>query len=1473
MKSGSKLIVAIARTKWFKGAAAVAAVVAVAGAVIGQSALPPLVQLAAEPLYARGVRAKPTLTLALSVEFPTVGAQYVGNSSTLDDTYAPTNEYVGYFDTSSCYAYVDVPTEARPGGVPEADYKRFDRLPGTSGDANRAADGSSLRTCGGRGFSGNFMNWAGSSAIDILRLGLSGGDRVVDTAVVTANGTTGLTVLQRAVLPTGFYNSSNFPTKKLLAAQAADAVPTPMLRTTAGTAHAGDVYIANCLDRIYVGTAATGGCGNAGQNGDLGVKVGAIPANGAYTGPLPIGSGSGQFVQVAGENANFTVAAGATQQIAYGANNAWSVQTLTAGTYGCTNGRFGDPIPGTLKACYARDPVSSAAVSGVTADGFLYARVRVCESTAAGLSDPRTSLCLQYPNGAFKPVGNLQKYSDRLRVAAFGYLNDSTGNPNERYGGVLRAPMKYVGPKKFDANFALESAANAAIEWDVSTGQLVANPDQAAEGRSGVINYLNQFGRTGASPGVYKTYDPVGELYYESLRYLQGLPPTPAATSGLTTAMKDGFPVYTTWTDPHPPVVGMNDYSCVRNNIVAIGDVNTHNDKQIPGNTRTSGGNDGARAADAAANEPNFVDWTKVVGAFESNTAITYVDGQGATRTVSNPNPPNTARWGMENQNIGADQAAYYMAGMAYWANTHDIRGTGWTTNSNDANGVTKQRPGMRVTTYVLDVNEFAQQTSPAAHKNNAFFLASKYGGFRDSTGTGNPFIVPAANGGTTPIASNEGWEEPPTGSGEAKNYFLSSSAKAVLKALDDIFESIAKQSNSIAGSAVSTQSLTTSDGFIYQAQFDPTDWSGDVAAISVSSSASGGAVSVGGAASPPWTSAAAVLATKAPSTRQIFVGPRNASAGAAAFTWASLDATYKAALKTPLGGTTPTDSDAVGQQRLDYLRGDRTLESAPGTFRRRGRVLGDIVNSGIAYSGALSERYKASSFGTFYDDNAGRKKALFVGANDGMLHAFDAATGDELFAYIPSWVVPKLSALTSPNYVHQSYVDSPPAVAEAKVGADWKTVLVSGSGGGGQGVFALDVTNPNTIASTGASAPFDAGKVLWEFTDRDDGDLGNVTGTPLILPFRTAAGTTKHFAVVASGVNNHAPDGNASTTGASALFLLDLAKPAGAAWALGSNYFKIVFPNPDTSIAAGMLNLTARVDAAGTAAQIYAGDLQGNLWKLDFTRATAGTADWTLAKLSPFVSAGVPVPFYIARDGGVASVLSRQPISMAPTLVFGPGSSIVIAFGTGKFLEVADISGSYKPQSVYAVLDNGSTALDVADSAVAGRGRLQQGTVSGNAVAVPAYTWGRPATDNAATGVRAGWYFDFPSSTATGERQVSNFELLGSRAVFGSVIPSVTSCDNGSGNLYVVDLLTGGGTTRPSTVGIFGEPLVLPVEDTSLTLGLSDSTGRRIQKIRRQVIIQGAGGVAAPPDLSQVDSLFVGRLSWRELSNYPSLR
>ncbi|MDO8262125.1 MAG: PilC/PilY family type IV pilus protein [Gallionella sp.] len=1515
----------------------------------------PAIVLSADPLYATETGDKPALVLALSVEFPTVGAQYVdpdnNNNSTSDDaTYSSDREYLGYYDAESCYTYDNAGTGA-PSGQ-NAAYKRFVRrgpaialsTPSTTQPTKTTRmcwnnttsytkdDGTTPASSNttNDAFSGNFLNWASSSAIDMLRLSLTGGDRVIDTGT--------LTVLQRAMIPDGdpikMGNSSNFPAKTLynngtshaITSTSAlspsfvsgvnyfGAIPKPMADAAAGS----DIKIANTLNRIYFGTTGLSGQTSSDLSGyTLGVSATSGSGVGTVVNPYQTPSTALSVFQSSGSNfavcphsthsgdssegdvCSFT----GTKEVLYGAPpNSQPAGSGNAGgwlTYIATNGvtcgntmtgSTVDPISGVYKRCYYRDYTSPtpATTTGNT-DGYFFARVQVCDRdpTTYALKDVRDyGLCKKYSDGAttnpqanFKPSGAVQKYSDQLRLAAFGYLLDQTqSSASGRYGGVLRAPIKYVGAKTFN-NSGVDSTAtggNPNQEWNPVTGVFYPNPDGnstvtcaagsscSANYISGVINYVNQFGRTGSVPGKYKKYDPVGELHYEALRYLQGLPPSADAISSITTSMYDGFPVTTTWTDPYDGRSSTADYSCLKSNIVVIGDINTHDGNRVP-------------TTDVANNIPNIKGWRTTVQNFEKNTTSNYIDGQGVSRTTGNPNGANSS--------VPSGDSTSQILGSAYWAHTHDIRGADWT----GTGGPAKQRPGLRVKTFTFDVNEYGGSNSATTRRSsNQLFMAAKYGGFENDAATaakniayktsyntkGNPFY---RDDMTT--ADNYVWADTdirPSRVGEANTYFLQSDARGVLSAFDDIFSRASTAARSIAGGAIQSKNLTQIGNTIFQGTFDTSDWSGDLLAIPVSVS-SGNAVTI--STSTTWTAATQLAALTAPATsRNIVVGNVGATANpvAAPFTWAAIESSLSLALDK---ATPASAADGLAQDRLNYLRGDSSKESNP--FRKRTKLLGDIINSGVVYSGVPTTGISSSTYSSFYTNNVARTPAVFVGANDGMLHAFNATNGNELFAYIPSWMGPRLSALTSASYVnaHQSYVDGPPTVAEAQVGsagtaADWKTVLVSGTGGGGQGVFALDVTNPSA---------FSASNVMWEFTHDDDVDMGNVIGRPQILKLRTSAynattATYKWFAVVGSGVNNYV---TASTSvysnGNPALFLLDLSKPAGTAWSLGTNYYKISLPIDSTlsiSKATGLVNFNATFGLAREVAQIFMGDLHGNLWKLDFS--LLGSADWNINKLSSFnkgtITSPNPYPLFTAKD----AANNVQPITMAPSIANGaiPGTHYVL-FGTGKYLESAD-KGSTTQQSMYMVYDDDNNSGDsspVGSSAISGRGRLQAGTntTSTGVISVPAFTLGRATTD-ADTTQRSGWYFDF---TVSGERQISSATVFGDTAVFGSLIPGASSSSGscsaagGGGNQYTVKIATGNGNAISSTVGLLGEPLVAEVTGAT-TSTISDSTGRRTKTITSQTIQQGSSGLSTGSTVTT--TVVAGRLSWRQINNYQDL-
>ena len=1106
------------------------------------------------------------------------------------------------------------------------------------------------------------------------------------------------------------------------------------------------------------------------------------------------------------------------------------------------------------------------------------------------------TFCTRYPSGKYKPTGVIQKYSKNLRLAAFGYTMDQGSSKDaaghtiaSRFGGVLRAPMRYVGQSTFDQYGAdnTPSTGNPYAEWDASTGVFKDNPEgDTTYAVSGVINYLNRFGRTNATNvGIYKKYDPVAELYHETLSYLQGKQPTAAAVSNLDSSMYDGFPIYTDWTnlDPYGGRASNQNYSCLKSNVLVIGDIHTWDGgfSRLPGYGGTTDANG---FLDAANNYPDYQYWAQKVSDFEANTtSSSYIDGDGQSRSVSNPNTPNSALGtvgvlnGCSNHS-GSGSNCSEIFGMTYWAHTHDIRGKTWT------NATAKQRPGLRVKTFLFDVDEYGDSSLYPNDRrtSNQYFMAAKYGGFNSqpsqtSTVTpyntwGNPF---KDNSGT---ANNNVWQKS-TAAGEAATYYLQSNPRQVLAAFDDIFYRASASAYSIAGVSSQSSVISSSAGtLIYQASFDTSSWSGDLQSFAVTLDSSGTPTVAG---SSTWSASQQLgnLATPA-SSRNIVIGSNSSTAGANNFTWDSLTSTQQAALNKPGPGSS---SDGNGQLRLNYLRGDRTNDGV--LFRNRsGKLLGDIVNSGVIYSGKPASGYTTAGYKAFVTDHAARTPVVFVGANDGMLHAFNASTGAEVFGYIPGWLTSKLSLLTNTTYNdnHQGYVDATPAVADAQLGttdtsASWKTVLVGGTGAGGKGVYALDVSDPGSFTATNA---------LWEFTSADDADMGQVIGTPRILKFRTSdpsstTATYKWYAVVASGVNNYVTDaaGYFSSTGKPAIFLLDLSKPSGTAWQLGTNYFKVSLPIDSTlaaTQATGATNFSVALNAQEAVGRMVVGDLQGRVWLLNFDGQ--GSANWNMNQLSVFTQtvsgSTVAYPMYIAKDASG----NVQPITAPPVMLRGQTSgTYLIAFGTGKYLETSDRATTAQ-NSFYVLYDDGTGSSDGGSSnpilsAIKGRSRLKQGTVDTTAhtITTPTFTWKRSTSDSDSV-YRSGWYFDFPS---TGERQVGTVTALVNHLIFGSLIPdttaatSVCTTSGGSGNTYDISLYTGNGTYALSNVGLYGGSLLLDAGDSSYTS--TDSTGRRTKTLKKWPINFGSSGQSVGTPVTQ--TILAGRLSWRQIFNYVDLK
>jgi len=404
--------------------------------------------------------------------------------------------------------------------------------------------------------------------------------------------------------------------------------------------------------------------------------------------------------------------------------------------------------------------------------------------------------------------------------------------------------------------------------------------------------------------------------------------------------------------------------------------------------------------------------------------------------------------------------------------------------------------------------------------------------------------------------------------------------------------------------------------------------------------------------------------------------------------------------------------------------------------------------------------------------------------------------------------------------------------------------------------------------------ANFSRNNVMWEFTDRDSPEMGNVIGTPKILKMRTTAFGTppayKYYAVVASGVNNYkteAPIPNVSTvstTGNPSLFIIDLSRkpsdfPTERPWTEGTNFWRIELPQTSTAIAKGLVGFTTVENfQTGATESLYAGDLQGNVWKLDFSlKGTGSLTNNASTNLTAFnFKVNTSTKFFVALD----SAGTVQPITGEPVISNGFFDSKLVSFGTGKYLEVQDASvPSSVTNTFYTLLDK--------SAAVSSRSVLQAGGVnSSGTVAVPAFVYGTPPPTGTSA-LRLGWYVDFDRSI--GERQISDITGAFGQLFFGSLFPTKGSCGEGGGKFYAVNALTGNGISELSAVGILAAPLILEIGNTTLTN--SDTSGQRTAMRKVAVITQGSKGlkVAATSGGGLSYSQQVGRVSWRQLNNF----
>ena len=1005
----------------------------------------------------------------------------------------------------------------------------------------------------------------------------------------------------------------------------------------------------------------------------------------------------------------------------------------------------------------------------------VYVRVKVCDSssTAGGVE----ANCVRYGTN-YKPEGLLQQNANKIRYGAFSYLN--AGGITQQ-GGVMRAPMGFIGPT-YPQPLSTSVVTNTRGEWDATTGIMNTNPDTASAtasgvSQSGVMNYLNKFGQAAKT---YMTYDNVSELYYATVRYFENLGNVPEWTNSVATgvagrgAKLDGFPAVIDWSGKDPIA-----YSCQKNFILGIGDDHTHYDYNVGGSSITMSG----RAAPSAVASDTF------------NKADTWTKNLQTLEGFSTPTP-----W----WRVGGTDSTYYIAGLAYGVHVNDIRP--------DLAGV------QNISTYWMDVMEYQR-----AENLNPYYLAAKYGGFSvpsnyDPANTKTALTQSWWNTSGDSINMNGSTHLRPD------NYFLAGNAGQMVSGLKAAFTDIANAIQAFTTSfSLSSAQVSSTGSASYASQYDSKGWTG-VLTASTLSFASDGTPSTATA----WTSSTTLEAQLASSgwdtARRVVTW--NGTQGVA-FRASSVTSAQLAAL-APSYAKSNTATDY-----LNYLRGDRTNEStstASGSskaLRSRTLLLGDIVNAKVTPVGPPSSTYAENSnpgYAAFKTKWNARSTMVYVGANDGMLHAFNGAlagstAGTEQFAYVPSALfqgpsgtpqVDGLAQLGNPSYVHHYYVDATPLAFDVDLGAaggaftttsdgknaDWHSLLIGGLGKGGKSYYAIDVTDPAGMSTEAAVAA----KVKWEFTDST---MGYSYGTPIVVKTRKYGWVV----MLTSGYNN--------SDGKGYLYIVNPKT--------GALLEKIATPTASN----GLTQASAYVADFGdnTTDSVYAGDLDGQLWRFDLTADKGSTGSY-------------PAPTLLATLTDAST--NAQPVTTAPLIEIHPVSrKRFVLLGTGKLLDSSDVN-STAAQTFYAILDGTAGAFSTVSAPVT-RSQLTQ---------VSDVTAGITLSNTS-----KGWYLDLGASGGVGWRMVINPIAFNGVVGFSSLLTTGDACSpSGQSRVYAVNYGTGRSVLLPANSGF------LSVSNSVIDLRFVSVDGTT------RIVAGTTKGETKKVDADLTSGISLRLLNWREV-------
>ncbi len=718
-------------------------------------------------------------------------------------------------------------------------------------------------------------------------------------------------------------------------------------------------------------------------------------------------------------------------------------------------------------------------------------------------------------------------------------------------------------------------------------------------------------------------------------------------------------------------------------------------------------------------------------------------------------------------------------------------------------------------------------------------------------------------------------------------------------------FQASPTQSNSSAGANSVQSGQLRTETQIYLAYFSSDNWFGNLVsnslvvnngAVEASTVANWDAncVLTGGGCPAMGTDASGnpinTITAESPIARQLLTW--NGSSGIP-FKWGSLNASQQATLNS-------TDSD--GANRLAWLRGTRSdeqLQSPPGTLRARAGVLGDIINSSPTFVGApVASAYpdtfsdalyggsspETVSYSSYVSSKATRQNVVYIGGNDGLLHGFrsgsysttgtyDSSTndGNEVLGFIPGGLLAagsNIDALTSPTYGHDYFVDATPGVGDLFYGGAWHTWLVGGLGYGGAEIYALDITDPTQFSESNA-----ASLVIGDWTNAGLSHLGKTVGIPVIARLHNG-----DWAVIF---------GNGLDSGTSAGIYIGLVDPT-----TGAVTYKFLDTGVgSTSSPDGIAYVTtADLDGDHIADYLYAGDLQGNVWRFDLT-----SNDSTQWSVSEFGNGG-PTPLFVAKDSGgtIQPITTAIAVSAVKT---GTVYRVVLYFGTGQQIPKTNSAPNQYAsgtQTFYGIWDWDMTTFDgmsavtqyadlpgkqsftrsallpqVVDTTTAASVSVGQ-VLSYRTVSSTKVVCWKGSSTCAAGNTQFGFHFDLPG---TQEQIIYNPVIIGNAAVVNTAIPptiSAAQCNPGlqTGYTMAFNLASGGGL--PTSFFPNENGSVDPTSDGSTVAGIQVNGVGSLTTVQygsdTYLVTQTINGTPAVEKINPTTSASPARVSWREI-------